>query len=97
MKSNKGLRGGTRGFGSDDLLRKATRLEPIRKSGKEKQSFISRLDEEDEDPEWMALRKRESALDYFDDGEEGDGEEYEGEDEEWEDEAEEEDEEALEN
>lgn len=81
MKSNNALRGQTEVFGADDLLKKATKLEPVKKSGKEKRSFINSLDEDEEDIE-LLLQKKESILDYFDDGEEEDDEEWD-EDEDW--------------
>ena len=40
-----------------------------KKSGKEKRAIYSRLDEDDDD-ELLSFKKRESVLDYFDDGEE---------------------------
>ena len=82
-------------------MRRASKLEPIKKSGKEKHSLYSRLDDEDEDEdaELRSLRKRESAYDYYDDGEESDDEEadddLDDEDEEWDDEDEEADDEEL--
>lgn len=63
MKSTKDFRTA----GGDDTTRKATKLDPIRKSGKERHSLYKSLDEE-EDAELLALRKRESVLDYLDDG-----------------------------
>lgn len=64
----------TRDFRSDrseETTRKATRLSPIRKSGKERHSLYKSLgDDQDEDAELLSLRRRESALDYLDDGEE---------------------------
>ena len=68
MKSNNDLRG-RNGFGSEDLLRKAAKLEPIKKSGKEKHAMARELDEEEDDLE-LNFHKRESVLDYYDDGEE---------------------------
>ena len=53
---------------TEDLLRKAAKLDPIRKSGKDRHSLYSELDDE-EDVE-LDYRKRESVLDYFDDGDE---------------------------
>lgn len=61
MKTSKGVR--TR---ENDELRKAKRLEPMRKSGKERHSLYSSIDQ-DEDEETTAFPKRESVLDYFDD------------------------------
>lgn len=94
MKSNKDLRGKAGAFDSGDLLKKAIKLEPIKKSGKEKRSFIKELDE-DEDVDLMPLKKRESVLDYIDDGEEDSEEDDEDvdDDEDWEDEEEEDEEE----
>ncbi len=59
--------------GGEETTRKATKLDPIRKSGKERHTLYKSLDEEDDD-EWPAMRKRESALDYLDDGDEEDEE-----------------------
>lgn len=62
MKTNKGFRSDIHA----DELRKAKRLDPIHKSGKERHSIYRELDEEDDAP---VLPKRESALDYLDDEE----------------------------
>ncbi|MCC8087856.1 MAG: hypothetical protein LIO79_01080 [Rikenellaceae bacterium] len=90
MKSNKNPRG-QQGFDAGDLMKKAVRLDPIRKSGKEKMSFKNVINEEEDDIDLMSYKKKESVLDYFDDGEEDeeeweddnedefDDEEYEGE------------------
>ena len=59
MKTQKGIR-----EHDADELRKAKRLEPIRKSGKERHALYSSFDEEDEE-EILPL-KRESVLDYLD-------------------------------
>lgn len=69
MKSTKDFRTS----GGEETTRKATKLDPIRKSGKERHTLYKSLDEE-EDDELLALRKRESALDYLDDGDEEDEE-----------------------
>ena len=101
MKSIKDFRSKQQSFNSEDSMRRASKLEPIKKSGKEKHSLYSRLDDEDEDEdaELRSLRKRESAYDYYDDGEESDDEEadddLDDEDEEWDDEDEEADDEEL--
>lgn len=99
MKSIKDFRSKQQSFDSEDSMRRASKLEPIKKSGKEKHSLYSRLDDDDEDDdaELRSLRKRESAYDYFDDGEESD-EEFDDDlddedDEEWDEEDEEADEE----
>ena len=59
MKTQKGIR-----EHNADELRRAKRLEPIRKSGKERHTFYSSLEDTDEQ-EYMPA-KRESALDYLD-------------------------------
>ena len=63
MKTNKGFRDENHA----DELRKAKRLEPIHKSGKERHSIYRELDDEEDDE--PARPKRESAFDYFDDEE----------------------------
>ena len=95
----KDFRSKQQSFDSEDSMRRASKLEPIKKSGKEKHSLYSRLDDDDDDDdvELRSLRKRESAYDYFDDGEESD-EEFDDDlddedDEEWDEEDEEADEE----
>lgn len=60
MKTPKGIR-----EHDTDELRKAKRLEPIHKSGKERHAIFSSIDEEDDQDEPRI--KRESTLDYFDD------------------------------
>lgn len=99
MKSIKDFRSKQQSFDSEDSMRRASKLEPIKKSGKEKHSLYSRLDDDDDDDdvELRSLRKRESAYGYFDDGEESD-EEFDDDlddedDEEWDEEDEEADEE----
>lgn len=63
MKTQKGIR-----EHDTDELRKAKRLEPLRKSGKERHTLYSRYEEEDEEEEYVPA-KRESAYDYLDDEE----------------------------
>ena len=70
MKQNKGFRTG-HDDNAEDALKKAVKLAPIKKSGKEKHYLYSDLEDEDEDLE-LNYRERESILDYFDDGEEED-------------------------
>lgn len=60
MKTTKGFRGEDHA----DELRKAKRLDPIHKSGKERHSFYRDLDDENSS---TSLPKRESVLDYLDD------------------------------
>jgi len=71
MKSNGNLRKTAEGFGPEDTLRKASRLTPAKKNGKEKRSFYREL--EDDEGLDFTLTKRESVLDYYDD-EDGDQE-----------------------
>ena len=52
----------------DDAIRKPSKLDPIRKSGKERHSLYDADNDEDEELDYRG--KRESVLDYFDDGEE---------------------------
>lgn len=62
MKTPKGIR-----EHDADELRKAKRLDPIRKSGKERHSLYRSIDEED-DENLLGTRRRESVLDYLDEG-----------------------------
>ena len=64
MKFNRDLRGADT---AEDLMKKAVKLDPIKKSGKEKRSFIDEIDDDDEVD--LGKYRRESALDYLDDGE----------------------------
>lgn len=64
MKSTKDFRAPS---ASEDSIRKAMKLEPIKKSGKERHHLFSELDEDDDQIEYI---KRESVLDYFDDQDE---------------------------
>ena len=62
MKTPKGIR-----EHDADELRKAKRLEPMRKSGKERHSLYRSIDEEEEEE---LMPRRESVLDYLDDQDE---------------------------
>lgn len=62
MKTPKGIR-----EHDADELRKAKRLDPIRKSGKERHSLYRSIDEED-DEDLLGTTRRESILDYLDEG-----------------------------
>ena len=62
MKTPKGIR-----EHDADELRKAKRLDPIRKSGKERHSLYRSIDEED-DEDLLGTTRRESGLDYLDEG-----------------------------
>lgn len=52
---------------ADDTLRKATKLDPMRRSGKERRNY-GPMDDDDEDVSYSP--PRESAYDYFEDAEE---------------------------
>ena len=62
MKTPKGIR-----EHDADELRKAKRIDPIRKSGKERHSLYRSIDEED-DENLLGTTRRESVLDYLDEG-----------------------------
>ena len=62
MKTPKGIR-----EHDADELRKAKRLDPIRKSGKERHSLYRSIDEED-DEDLLGTTRRETVLDYLDEG-----------------------------
>ena len=62
MKTQKGIR-----EHEADEPRKAKRLEPMRKSGKERHSLYRSIDEEEEEE---LMPRRESVLDYLDDQDE---------------------------
>ena len=62
MKTPKGIR-----EHDADELRKAKRRDPIRKSGKERHSLYRSIDEED-DEDLLGTTRRESVLDYLDEG-----------------------------
>ena len=62
MKTQKGIR-----EHEADELRKAKRLEPMRKRGKERHSLYRSIDEEEEEE---LMPRRESVLDYLDDQDE---------------------------
>lgn len=64
MKTHKGLRDH-----DTDELRKAKRLEPMRKSGKERHALYGRLNDDDEEDDLHVPARRESAFDYLDDEE----------------------------
>lgn len=69
MKSQKGLKVKEHPSDSYDVIRKPAKLEPARKSGKERHSIFGIIDDDADELE-EEFRKRESVLDYFDDGEE---------------------------
>lgn len=93
MKTVKNFRDRSDDFGSEDSMKRAAKLDPIKKSGKERHALYSRMHEdEDEDWELLNVKKRDSILDYFDDGRDEEDDDL-SEDAEWDDEGEEEDEE----
>lgn len=66
MKTRKEPRAGEH----PDGLRKAKKLEPLHRSGKERHALYTRYsEEEDADADLEPRARRESALDYFDDEE----------------------------
>ncbi|MBQ2413972.1 MAG: hypothetical protein II315_03510 [Rikenellaceae bacterium] len=66
MKQTKDLRS----FDSTADGKKSHKLDPIRKSGKERHNLYGRFDDDDNDEELDNYRHRESARDYYDDGDE---------------------------
>lgn len=70
MKSNNVFRTKGHDRESEDTTKKAVKLPPIKKSGKERHELYGSLDDEDDDTS-LGYRRRESALDYFDDMEDG--------------------------
>lgn len=73
------------GADSNDVMRKAVKLAPNKKSGKEKHTLYKGLNQmEDQDDDFEIYTKKESILDYFDDEEDDEDydEEYDEDDEE---------------
>ena len=67
MKSNRDFRTGDN-FDKADTLKKGTKLPPMKKSGKERHTLYSELEEEDDDIAYH-MPKKESVFDYFDEDE----------------------------
>lgn len=67
MKSVKDFRT-TDSFDSGDVIKRATKLAPNKKSGKERHALYSRLEQDDDEIDDYHA-KRESVLDYLDDDE----------------------------
>ena len=69
MKSGKEFRG-RQGVApsTEDSLKRAQKLQPNKKNGKERHSILNELDEEDE-TDLDDYKQRESVLDYLDDDE----------------------------
>ncbi len=51
---------------AEDSMKKAVKLEPVKKSGKERHQLYDDLDDDDQQLDYY--KKKESVLDYFDDG-----------------------------
>lgn len=66
MKSTRDFRPSSDRFDTEDL-RRGTKLSPVKKSGKDRYSIYG-SDEDDDELSFM-IAKKESVLDYFDDGE----------------------------
>lgn len=49
MKSNRGFRHKASDGGSEDLLRRAAKLSPIKKSGKDKRTIYSQMDDDEQE------------------------------------------------
>ncbi len=69
MKTSKDFRGKSQSGHSDDLVKRAMKLDPIKKSGKERYAIYGAIEDDDPGDEEMP-RKRESVFDYLDDDEE---------------------------
>ncbi len=65
MKSTKILKTKEQPYLESDSLRRAAKLSPNKKSGKDRIII-----EDDEDDEFLSYKKKESVLDYFDDDDE---------------------------
>lgn len=65
MKSTKELKSKVQPYLESDSLRRAAKLTPNRKSGKDRIMI-----DDDDDDDLLSYKKRESVLDYFDDGDE---------------------------
>ena len=52
---------------AEEVFKRATKLAPNRKSGKERHSLYRSIDEED-DEDLLGTTRRESVLDYLDEG-----------------------------
>ncbi|MEG1649644.1 MAG: hypothetical protein RR277_07125 [Rikenellaceae bacterium] len=64
MKTNKDFQTKSKTLGAEDLLRKAAKLDPIKKSGKDRHRVFASNDDDDD---IIIPRHKESVLDYFDD------------------------------
>lgn len=69
MKSYKGFPGKQENAPREDVIRKAAKLAPNKKSGKDKHFIYGDIDDTDDDADLGDYKKRESILDYFDDEE----------------------------
>lgn len=66
MKSTKVLKTKAQPYLESDSLRRAAKLSPNKKSGKDR--II--IDEDDDHEDLLSYKKKDSVLDYFDDGDE---------------------------
>ncbi len=55
---------------AEEVFKRATKLAPNRKSGKERHSLYAQFDDEEQDASYGYKAEQESVLDYYDDGEE---------------------------
>ncbi len=66
MKSERDFRGKAGHLHTADTLKRAVKLDPVKKSGKERHSLYEELEEDSQEGFNAGYRKRESILDYFD-------------------------------
>lgn len=71
MKTPKNARYNDDSF-AGEVTKRGTKLAPNKKSGKERHHLYQSLENDDDDLDYYHPLERESALDYFDDGEEYD-------------------------
>lgn len=70
MKTGNALRNKGMAAQPEDMVKKGNKLAPMKKSGKDKHFIYNDLDDSDDDEFGGDYRRKESVLDYFDDGEE---------------------------
>lgn len=68
MKAVRDFRQATARPTAEEVFKRATKLAPNRKSGKERHSLYAQFDDDEDDVSGYRVRK-ESALDYYDDEE----------------------------
>lgn len=57
-------------FNSEDSTRRANKLTPNKKSGKERHNLYSHIEEDQDEELDLSYKKKESVFDYFDDQQE---------------------------